>query len=76
MDVKLVMRLDLANAGQHIVPTVDQILAWRRRVADALCSIVCSVNDSVMALIQHVTTAEEAWMVLKNQYKIMNHMWI
>lgn len=71
-DVRPVARPDPANAGQHIAPTADEIQAWTRRDADALCSIVCSVSDSVMALIQHVTTAEEAWTVLKNQYETTN----
>ena len=61
-----------ANVGQQIVPTADEILAWTRKDVDALCSIFCSVSDSVMALIQHVTTVEVAWMVLKNQYETTN----
>ena len=36
VDVKPVMRLDLANAGQQIVATVDHILAWIRGNVDAL----------------------------------------
>ena len=75
-DVRPVARLDPANGRQHIAPTAAEIQVWTRRDADAPCSIVCSVSDSVMASIQHVTIVEEAWMVLKNQYETMNLMWI
>ena len=64
--VKPVVRADLTNAGQQIVLTADEILAWTRRDADALCSIVYSISDSVMVIIQHVTTIEDAWTVLRN----------
>ena len=47
---------DPANVGQQIVPTAAEIQAWTRRDANALCSIVYNVSNSVMALIQHVTT--------------------
>ena len=50
-DVKLVTRPDSTNARQQIVPIADEIQAWTRRDADALCSIVCSVSDLVRALI-------------------------
>ena len=58
VDTKPVTRLDPTNARQQIVPNVDEILAWIRRDANAMCSIVCNVSDSIMALIQHVAKSE------------------
>lgn len=49
----------LTIARQQIVPNVDEILTWTRSIANALCSIVCSVSNSVIALIQHVETSME-----------------
>ena len=51
VDVKLVMKLHLANVGKNIVQTMVEIQAWIRRDAYALSSIVYGVSDSVMALI-------------------------
>ena len=63
---------DQANARQQIVPIAVEIQAWTRRDADALCSIICSVTNLVMALIQHVTTVKEACTILKSQYETTN----
>ena len=41
-----------------------------------LCSIIYTVSDLALALIQHVTMIIDPWPSNKNQYETMNQMWI
>jgi len=66
VDVKSGPIVDPNDPSQTLPPDPALALAWKRRNADALCAIVTSVNDSVMTLIQHTTSASEAWQVLQN----------
>ena len=49
-----------------------EVREWKRKNADALCAIVTSSTDSVLALIQHTSKASEAWNILKSQYETRN----
>lgn len=63
---------DPADPSVMIQPDAAELLAWTRRDADALCAIVTSISDSVLTLIQHVSTAAEAWEILRAQYETTN----
>ena len=57
-------RDSMGNATSPADPTV---LGWKHKNADTLCTILLSVQDSVLTLIQHVSKACKAWELLHNQ---------
>ena len=72
-DPEPVVTFDPANPTTPIPPNADLLRAWKRRNADALCTIVTSVCDSVLTLVQHTTKAHEAWSILASQYETRNY---
>ena len=64
---------DPAHPTTSIPPNADLLRAWKRRNADALCTIVTGVCDSVLTLVQHTTRAHEAWSILASQYETRNY---
>ena len=57
-------RDSMGNVTSPVDPAV--VLGWKHQNADTLCTIVLSVQDSVLTLIQHVSKACEAWELLRN----------
>ena len=60
----------MGNVTSPTDPAV--VLGWKHRNADTLCTIVLSVQDNVLTLIQHVSKASDAWELLQNQYETTN----
>ena len=58
---------NVTSPTDHVI-----VLGWKRQNVNTLCTIVLSVQDSVLTLIQHVSKACEAWELLWSQYETTN----
>ena len=72
-DAEPMATFDPTQPTTSIPPNVDLLRAWKRRNANALCTIVTSVCDFVLTLVQHTTRAYEGWSILASQYETRNY---
>ena len=68
-----ILRFDPTHLTTSKSPNVAVLRAWKRRNADARCTIITGVCDSVLTVVQHTTKAHEAWSILASQHEIGNY---
>ena len=72
MDTNLVPQQDPNNPNTTILTNLATMLVWSRRDRDTIYSIVTSIKDLVLMLIQHVNMTLKSWAFLKAEYETQN----